>query len=190
MRIALKILAVLVVGVALGMAATWASVVRGTLAGSVTDGPWRTSLYAGSNEAGLYLRAAIALHGLLALNRRETIYYTASRDSDGEELNGKCLYHIEGRDPPARWWSITAYGADDYLIPNAAGRYSISVNSVARRADGSFSIVLSKSAGGANWIAVTEAPFNVTLRLYNPGAQVAADPARVVLPRIIKAACR
>ncbi|MGZ5940208.1 MAG: DUF1214 domain-containing protein, partial [Rhizomicrobium sp.] len=69
MRTALKVVAVLVIGTLLGLAATWATVVRGTMGGNVSDGPWRTSLYAGSREGSAYSRASIALHGLLALNR-------------------------------------------------------------------------------------------------------------------------
>jgi hypothetical protein len=189
MRIALKILAVVIVGTALGLAATWFTVVRGTMGGMVGDGPWRTSLYAGSREGGPYLRASIAVHGLLALNRHETIYYTTYTDSDGAALDGACLYQIAGRDPPARWWSITAYGADDFLIPNAAGRYSVSMNSVARRADGTFTVTVSKAAAAANWIAVTDGAFNLSLRLYNPPDAVAADPAHVALPAIHKVRC-
>lgn len=189
MRIVLKVLAVLVVGIVLGLFATWATVVRGTMAGGVADGPWKTSLYAGSAEGGPYLRASIAVHGLLALNRQETIYYTATSDSDGAALSGACLYSIVGRDPPTRWWSITAYGADDYLIPNAAGRYSVSMNSVARRGDGTFAITVSKDEAAANWIPVADAPFNLSIRLYNPAAAVAADPAHVALPVIRKVHC-
>src|SRR5260221_8008708 len=121
---ALKILAVLCVGTGLGLLATWATVIRGTMSGDVGDGPGRTSRYTGSSEGGPYLRARIAVHGLLALSREETIYYTAERDSEGKTLDGSCAYHIEGRDPPARWWSITAYGADDFLIPDTGDRYS------------------------------------------------------------------
>ena len=86
--------------------------------GGVSDGPWSTSLDTGSSEGGPYLRARIAVHGLLALSREETVYYSALRDSDGADLVGNCSYRLEGRDPPTRWWSITAYGADDFLIPN------------------------------------------------------------------------
>jgi hypothetical protein len=189
MRTAVKIAAVLIVGTLLGLFATWATVVRGTMGGAVADGPWRTSLYAGSSEGGPYLRASIALHGLLALNRRETIYYTAATDSAGDSLRGNCIYKIEGRDPPTRWWSVTAYGADDFLIPNAAGRYSVSMNSVARRADGSYAITLSKGQAGANWIPVDDGRFSVSLRLYNPSNTVAADPVHVALPVITKGTC-
>jgi hypothetical protein len=186
---ALKIFLVLAFGTVLGLAATWATVIRGTMGGNVSDGPWGTSLYIGSSEGGPYLRARIAVHGLLALSRHETVYYSAARDSDGNVLDGNCTYRIEGRDPPARWWSITAYGADDFLIPNAAERYSVSMNSVTRAADGTFAVTLSKQQAESNWIPVAGSRFNVTIRLYNPEAAVIADPAHVGLPSIRKASC-
>ena len=95
---------------------------------SVADGPWKTSLVAGSPQSDPYTRARVALHGLLALNRKETIYYTATEDSDGAKLDGNCRYEVRGRDPNTRWWSITAYGADDYLIPNPGNLYSVSAD--------------------------------------------------------------
>ncbi len=189
MRTALKILGILVVGTLLGLGATWLAVVRGTWGGAVSDGPWKTSLTTGSRDAGMYQRAAVAVHGLLALNRSETIYYTAGADSDGAALSGACVYRIDGRDPPARWWSITAYGADDYLIPNRAGLYSVSRNSVARGDDGRFAVRVSKDAAGANAIPVADGAFSLTLRLYNPDAKVVADPAHVGLPAIRKVRC-
>jgi hypothetical protein len=134
--------------------------IRINKSGGVSDGPWRTSHYAGSRESSPYLRAYIAVHGLLALGREETIYYTAADDSEGQTLDGNCSYRVEGRDRPARWWSITAYGADDFLIPNPADRYSVSVNSVARRADDTFAVTLSKKQAEGDWIPVTERRFD------------------------------
>jgi hypothetical protein len=66
---ACKILAMLIVGIALGLATTCATAIRGSMGAGVKDGPWATSLYTGSSEGGPYLRARIAVHGLLALNR-------------------------------------------------------------------------------------------------------------------------
>jgi hypothetical protein len=187
MHFLLKGLVTLLAGVALGLFATWASVIRDTNIGGIADGPWHASLLTGSVGSGPYLRASVAVHGLLALDRSEAIYYTATRDSAGERLSGDCTYRIAGRDPPARWWSITAYGADDFLIPNPQGRYSASANTIARRGDGSFVIAVGKEDGGANWIPVGDGPFSLTLRLYNPNP--ASDPAHLALPEIRKAAC-
>ena len=186
---ACKIFAMLIVGAALGLAATWVTTIRGSMGGGVIDGPWATSLDTGSSEGGPYLRARIAVHGLLALSREETMYYTALTDSDGAVLDGNCTYRLEGRDPPSRWWSITAYGADDFLIPNTFERYSVSMNSVARNADRSFAVALSKAQGEGNWIPVIPGRFNLTIRLYNPQADVVADPAHVPLPAVKKVSC-
>jgi hypothetical protein len=186
----LKIFVMLIAGIALGLGATWVTAIRGTLGGGVSNGPWITSLYTGSSEGGPYLRARVAVHGLLALSREETVYYTALHDSDGVILNGNCAYRLEGRDPPTRWWSITAYGADDFLIPNEANRYSVSLNSVARNDDGSFVIVLSKTKSEGNWIPVVAGRFDLTIRLYNPGTEIIADPAHVPLPTIKKIECQ
>jgi hypothetical protein len=189
MRIALKILAVIVVGTILGLVATWLTVIRGTWGGAVSDGPWRTSLETGSAQGNMYVRARVAVHGLLALNHSETIYYTAATDSSGAMLSGACVYRIEGRDPPTRWWSITAYGGDDYLIPNPAGIYSASMHSVKRDASGRFAVTVSKAQMPGDWIAVGDGRFSLSLRLYDPQAAVAADPAHIALPAIVKERC-
>ncbi|HEY7977990.1 MAG TPA: DUF1214 domain-containing protein [Rhizomicrobium sp.] len=189
MKTALKVLAVLAIGTALGLGATWLFVIRGTMPGGVTDGPWKTNLLIGSSGGDMRTRASVAVHGLLALNRSETIYYSTDRDSDGNTLDGTCTYIVAGRDPPARWWSITAYAADDYLIPNAAKRYSVSKHSVTRNAAGEFVATVSQKHFSKDWIALQNGPFNLTLRLYNPAASVAADPAHAALPSIKKVSC-
>jgi hypothetical protein len=188
-RTALKILAVLVVGAALGLFATWLTVVRGAMPGGVSDGPWTTNLLTGSSGGSMYVRAAVALHGLLALNRSETIYYGAQTDSDGASLDGACTYLVTGRDPPARWWSVTVYGADDFLIANSAKRYSVSKTSVMRDASGGFTATIAPQAKGVNALPTNGEKFNLTLRLYNPAAAVAADPAHIALPTIKKVSC-
>lgn len=189
MNTALKALAALVIGTMLGLGATWAVIFHGPMPGGVSDGPWKTNLLIGSSGGGIYTRAAVAAHGLLALNRSETIYYSAYADDAGDRLDGNCTYLVAGRDPPTRWWSITAYAADDYLIPNPAHRYSVSKNSATRDASGKFIATVSKKHLGRDWIAVAGAPFSLTLRLYNPDAAVAADPAHVTLPAIKKVSC-
>ena len=189
MKFGLKLAAALVAGIALGLFATWATVIRAAGPNALSDGPWQTNLATGSARSGLYTRASVAIHGLLALNRTETIYYTAFTDSSGGTLDGACAYEIVGHDPDARWWSITAYGPDDFLIPNPVDRYSISKNSVLRGADGSFSASVGSAAHVQNWIPTARAPFSLTLRLYNPGASIQSEPANASLPVIVKDSC-
>ncbi len=188
MRFALKLLAALVIGTLLGVAATRLSM-RWSAPARVSDGAWKTNLLAGSAQSGPYRRAFVAAHGLFALNRSESAYYTADADSDGVPLSGHCRYELAGPEPQARWWSITAYGADDYLIPNPAHRYSVSKTAVVREGDGTIRVQVGGEAGGANWIPTGSGPFSLTLRLYNPGAEVITNPAHAALPAIKKVAC-
>jgi hypothetical protein len=155
----------------------------------VTNGPWATNLATGGADADMYTRTFVALTGLLALNKDETIYYNATEDSAGDALDGRCSYRVEGRDPDARWWSITVYGTDHYLIDNPANRYSVSQTSIARAPDGTFVVRLSAVEETGNWIATSPDGFQVTLRLYNPGASVKEKPADAPLPAIVKEAC-
>ncbi len=157
--------------------------------GRVSDGPWNTNLTTGSAQNNPYQRAAVAVHGLFALNSSEAIYYTATTDNDGRALDGNCRYEITGRDPDARWWSVTVYGVDDYLIPNPAHRYSVSKTAIARDASGNFAAQIGGTAGGDNWIPVAPGRFSLSLRLYNPGPSILADPAHAALPALKKVSC-
>jgi hypothetical protein len=188
MRFLLKLLVCLVIGVALGLGATWFAMTQMN-PGMAADGPWRISLLTGSSQSGPYLRANIALHGLLALNRSETVYYTADHDSNGERLDGNCIYRIVGREPDARWWSITAYGPDDYLMANKHDLWSISGQTVQLKSDSTFAITASRHRAPSNWIPVTKGRFSLTLRLYNPGAGVIDDPANAMVPSIKRVVC-
>jgi hypothetical protein len=186
-----KVAAAIAAGIVLGLFATWLITARGVgTGGDVVNGPWRTSLLTGSTQNDMAHRAIIALHGLFALNRHETIYYNAMTDSAGNKLSGAKCYRIDGRDPPARWWSITAYGADDFLIPNAANRYSISKTSIVRGGDGRFTAKVLRNAAAPDEIAAGDGAFSLTLRLYNPDPEVADNPAHVALPAIREEPCR
>ena len=76
----------------------------------VSVGAWVTSTLAGSPEADAYTRARVALEGLLALGRDETMYYVARTDDHGHPLRSRCTYRIEGLPPAARWWRARSSG--------------------------------------------------------------------------------
>lgn len=182
--------AVLAGGLALGLAsAALALRISGSWA-AVRNGPWRAFLEAGSPEADLYTRAAIAVGGLLALDKSETIYFVASEDDDGHALRARCDYRVEGRDPAARWWSLTLYGADRFLIANPQQRFSYSGTTLRREADGGYVVHVSATAKPGNWLpSGNDARLFLTLRLYNPAAALYAAPARAALPRIVAERC-
>jgi hypothetical protein len=154
---------------------------------AIRNGPWTTDLKTGSAEADLYHRARIATHGLWALPASEVVYFTATTDSAGVPLSPDARYRIEGTDPDTRWWSIAAY-SNDHFIPNDLERYSFSQTTVQRERDRSWVIRLSPEPLEPNWLPSGDQPGTLvlTLRCYNPGATIAADPGGVPLPEILR----
>lgn len=91
----------------------------------ITNGPWQTSPGLGAKSADPWTRAYVSRVGLLALPRDEAIYFTATLDSDGQDLRSDVTYRVSGAFPPVGWWSLTAYGEDDYLMPSVDHHYSV-----------------------------------------------------------------
>lgn len=134
----LRIAALYIVALVLGVASAWLWLTRVGIAG-VDAGIWRVNLLAGSTDADAYTRARIALAAVLALDRSETLYYTTDRDDTGALLRAECTYRLQGTPPPARWWSVTAYAADHFLFANEQRRYSVSGDTATIDEDGRFS---------------------------------------------------
>lgn len=183
------VLAVYLLVIAAGAGSAWL-VLRNQLdRGGLSVGAWRTSTLAGSPDADLYTRAAVALGALLALNRDETIYYMATADSDGQVLRSRCRYRISGPPPPARWWSITAYAEDRFLFDAPGGRYSVNGRAALLDGQGRFAVETGPTApsppGAMPWLPTPgDRGLQFALRLYNPDRAVAANPAVLVAPRI------
>jgi hypothetical protein len=185
--------AVLTVAVVLGLGSAWAAVKGlagwgGTAGAEVAVGPWRASTLTGSTDADLYTRARVAVGGLLALNRSETMYYVAQTDSAGRPLRSRCTYRVAGRAPSARWWSVTAYADDLFLFDNPRKRYSLNGSQAVLDAQGQFSLVsapVEPAGQAAVWLPTPgDRGLVFTLRLYNPAPELVREPARLQAPRI------
>lgn len=166
---------------------------------TVQNGDWQTSLNTGSKDAGIMLKAATAVGGLLASTRENSIYYRLSSVA-GEPLQLGCRYRIEGGDYDANWWSITAYGWDNYLIPNTQKRYSFNNENILRRADGSWVVTVDTreqagnwlpvgASGTADWRKLSDYDFDLLLRLYTPGAAYLSNPESADLPTVSRESC-
>lgn len=152
----------------------------------VRNGPWITNLKVGSAAANMYVRAHIALTGLFALNKEETIYFRAYVDEDGNKLRADRDYMIVGSDIAARWWVIVLYGQDNHLIANDLDRYSFNGENLDRDADGSFRMLLSRMPKDGNWLPSGERQqhLSLSLKVYNPAPEFYVDPSTIALPRI------
>lgn len=120
-------------------------------------------------------RTMVALAGLGANPTEVAIYPKTGTDDQGNTLTGKNTYvlHFDTFPPTIEngFWSVTAYGEDDFLIDNPIGRYCINDRSdLKRNADGSVDIILSKEPPEetANWLPVGEGEFHLFLRIYKP----------------------
>jgi hypothetical protein len=153
--------------------------------GAIQVGSWKASATVGGGDSGMYERAAVAVHALFVLNRSETLYYRAHTDDGGRDLNVRCDYEIRGRPLDARWWSITAYGGDDFLIPNQEKRYSFNMANLPNEPDGRFVIRASSRAQPGNWLPLGgRGHVSFALRLYVPSAEISSHPERAALPSI------
>jgi hypothetical protein len=189
----LTISAAIAIGLVIGAGSALYVLHRASLVGE-SYGGWKGSRLAGSKAADPYTRAIVAKGGLLALNRSETLYFTLSKDERGRPLTQDCAYQLKGTAFPARWWSVTLYAADDYLPKNADDAFSIDDTRIQKDPGGGWTAAVAlqrPGPGGApNWLSTWGAgKFSLTLRLYNPSPEAAADPHVIVFPQITTLSC-
>jgi hypothetical protein len=189
----MRVLAAILLALGLGLGSAYGVVMRGLAAGNVSNGPWRTSFATGRVDADPWTRARVAVGGLLALAPSETVYWNAAVDDGGQTLSSRCEYRLSGGELAARWWSVTAYGADAYLIANEAGRYSLSQTTLARDPGGGWTAAVSTRAQPGNWLPSGRPgevhDFQLTLRLYNPELAIYERPESAALPHVERGTC-
>ena len=165
--------------------------VRGGLNdGRVSNGPWETGKSFGTVDASALTRAKVALSGLMALPAKEAMYFTAQNDSDGRALDGRCTYVVRGGKLDGRWWSVTLYEGEGWLVKNAAKRWSVPASAVQVDEAGGWSFTVAPSAQAGTWLPTGSVPkFDLTLRLYHPSAMTIESPETANLPTIERKEC-
>lgn len=182
-----------VVGIAGGSALAISQVRGGFTDGMMSNGPWTTGKSFGTKDADALTRAKVALRGLLALPAKEAMYFTASTDSLGRPLEGRCRYAVRGETLEARWWSLTLYDPRGYLVANRQGVYSVG--------SGAFFVDGKPPTEWYVFVGPEEAKdrlefiptgnserFELTLRAYHPQGTLFSNPAKVKLPTIVPVA--
>lgn len=164
---------------------------RGESIGRTEHDGWLGNTAVGSTRADPWTRAVTARVGLMALDRRETVYFHRYRDEAGRPLDSRCLYELSGGELPARWWSVTLYAEDNYLAQNDDQAFSVDATHVVRDSAGRWTVRLAPERQDApNWISSRgTGHFNLSIRLYNPGPAVAGDPAGVPFPEMRRLSC-
>jgi hypothetical protein len=154
--------------------------IKRTLNDRDKEGSWRTPpLNLGKYGTDYNTRAVVAMVGLGANLPEDAIYPNTASDQEGRALNGKYKYriHFDAKQlPPVKaFWSITAYGADEFLIDNPLHRFALGDrDDLHYNSDGSLDIWIQAEAPAKvemkkNWLPVkANAPFLLNARLYWP----------------------
>ncbi len=125
-------------------------------------------------------RAVVAMIGLGANLPADAIYPNARVDANGQPLDGSQRYRLHFKAdelPPVNaFWSVTAYGADDFFIDNPLQRFALGDRDpLLFNADGSLDLLVQASAPEGemkrNWLPVKSGQaFLLNARLYWPKA--------------------
>lgn len=136
-------------------------------------------------------RAMIALCGLGANTVDVAIYPKTEVDASGAPLTGSSTYkmHFETLPPTldGGFWSVTAYGSDDFLIDNPIDRYCINDRTpFTRNEDGSLDLLLcrEKPEHTSNWLPVSEDVFHLYMRIYVPDMAALSNWKPPVIQRL------
>ncbi|MBT9459397.1 MAG: DUF1254 domain-containing protein, partial [Burkholderiaceae bacterium] len=123
-------------------------------------------------------RAVVAMVGLGANLPADAMYPSARVDGQGRPLNGSQRYRLhfsaDALPPVQAFWSVTAYGTDDFLIANALRRHALGDRDpLVFNADGSLDLWLQAEAPTqapiSNWLPVRRGQdFLLNARLYWP----------------------
>lgn len=140
------------------------------------------------STADLLTIAQIAVYGPYALTKKEVIYLSTNTDSEGNALDPKSDYVISGKKLDAKYWSITAYDENGFLIKNPINKYSYNLENVKYEADStSYKINLSGTEKKENWLPVNNVKkTGLIIRLYLPSEKLRENLTVEELPSIQK----
>ncbi|HKD82891.1 MAG TPA: DUF1254 domain-containing protein [Candidatus Angelobacter sp.] len=126
-------------------------------------------------------RAVVAFVALGANLPEDAVYPRATRDSEGQALNGSRRYEVrfqKGQLPPvSAFWSIALYNDKQFFVPNPIHRYAIGDrDKLEFNDDGSLSIYIQHDSPGkdkeSNWLPAPTENFSLFMRLYWPRREV------------------
>jgi hypothetical protein len=142
---------------------------------------WLATLGTGNYVADYWKRSSANLVGLWANANDEVIYFVATRDADGQPLNGANDYVLafSAANRPDTvvnaYWSVILVDVPDYrVVKNSLNRFNFNSDSgLKSEADGSLKILLATKPNAAvpesNWLPAPKGKgFSLTLRAYVP----------------------
>ncbi|MCI5073527.1 DUF1214 domain-containing protein [Oricola sp.] len=182
-------------GVALALvlgigSATWAT---GNLPflGTLAINDWHANPAIGTNNPDPYSQAYFSRSGGLPLAAAEGLAFVRRIDDDGETLNARCTYVIEGDTPGARLWTLYVLRDDAPLAsPREGVPVALHSGSILRFRDGDFDIRIAPLPQPRNWLfAGASGPFALALSLYDTAIGSDTGLADLRMPAVRKLGC-
>ncbi len=195
-----KLIIIALIGLGLGLRATYYAVERGQdegfgdglIFGSVKAGPWTGWPKSGSRDADPYARALFARNGETPLGLTEGLSFLARADSGGKTINPFCDYVVKGSIPAARFWTLSALSPEGRPLATISERHGFTSSELLRDTTGGFEIRVSASAQPGNWLEIpSDQHFVLMLRLYDTA--LSANPFSVTasaMPAIVREGCQ
>jgi hypothetical protein len=109
--------------------------------------------------------------------------FARTRDEDGNSLRGDCAYVLEGKIPPARWWTLAATDGDGRAVsPNSV----IVAGQAFRDTEGTMRVTFAPWPVAGNWVHVESGTYSLILALHDSQDD---EEKPVVLPVVRKGRC-
>ncbi|TQM33621.1 DUF1254 domain-containing protein [Nocardia bhagyanarayanae] len=143
---------------------------------------WKYSTDLGAYGTNYPLRAKTARFALGANLPEDALYpsLTGTADANGAAQRFRLHFAADQFPPVDAFWSITAYDADSFLIPNPANIYAVGHQiPITKNADGSADIAVQNADPGGsvpvgNWLPIpASGKFSLSMRLYAPKPEAA-----------------
>ena len=179
------------IAVGLGIGSAYVAVNHSDSLDYLEVGPWRAWPNDAGPTANPYSKADQARKGSFPIGSGEGMTFVAITDKDGTPLDGTCQYSIEGKQLPARLWTLSLISRAGELVDNPSLRYSFHSRDVARLGGDQFEITTGPSVMGGNWLmSPMGQPFQLVLRLYETSLTSGGGLGEVELPQIKWVSCQ
>ncbi len=193
-RMPLALLAIVAVGFGIGVMSAWYMADSAQPLDAIRLGPWIASPNAGMANADPYSRARLARTGELPLGSGEGLALVARTDSNGQTLQGNCVYRVSGQTPQARLWTLSVETASGQPIAAGDGVTALGSSGLLRQDDGGLNVVVAPSRQAGIWLASggagSDRPIRLVARLYDTPARTVTELTNFVMPAISREQCR
>jgi len=188
---ALDLIVVLLLGLGLGGALSWATIRTDQGIGAANVGQWTSWPSSGRPDSDPYTKARVAAGGEIPLGAAEGLSFLILADDAGGKLRPQCRYRLQGQTPPARLWTLTYQQLDDSASQAVATDASVLTSGeMLREQNGSIDVAIGPDLSPGDWLKTSGAGFFIVLmRFYDTPLTGTGALDGIDMPTIKRVAC-